>query len=243
MALLEITGLSKCFPDGRRELVVFSDANAEVYEGDFVGLWGEPRSGKSTLLRIIAGLEPPDAGSVRIGGTDLTALSQDARVRLVRGNVALAAFGWPTHRNRLVHEHLALAAAADPSVTGKGARTMARRALKRLDVLACAERRLDQLSFDEQIRVELARAIVRSPRLLLIDDPPSLPSPSEDSKLREAMAALGEQAGCAVILAASDLGVIERAQRMMSIGSGELRVMDEDGVVVPFPERTGTDGP
>ena len=243
MALLEITGLSKRFPDGRRELIVLGDVNVEVYENDFVGLWGMSRSGKSTLLRIIAGVEPPDAGSVRLDGTELTELSQDARVRLVRENMALAAFGWHSHRNRLVHEHIVLAASADPRVTGKGARAMARRALKRLDVLACAERRLDQLSFDEQIRVELARAIVRSPRLLLIDDPPSLPSPSEDGRLREAITSLGKEAGCAVILASSDLGVIERAERMMSIGSGELRVMDEAGVVVPFPDRTGTDGP
>jgi putative ABC transport system ATP-binding protein len=243
MALLEITGLIKRFPDGLRELTVFSDVNVEVYEDDFVGLWGMPRSGKSTLLRIIAGVEPPDAGSVRLDGVDLTALPQDARVRLVRENMALAAFGWQAHRNRLVHEHIALAASADSHVTGKGARAMARRALKRLDVLACAERQLDQLSFDEQIRVELARAIVRSPRLLLIDDPPSLPSPREDSQLREAITGLGGEAGCAVILASSDLGVIGRAQRMMSIGSGALRVMDEAGVVVPFPDRTGTDGP
>lgn len=243
MALLEIAGLSKRFPDGPRELKVLSGASVEVYEKDFVGLWGTPRSGKSTLLRIIAGVEPPDSGTVRIDGVELIGLAQDARVRLVRENIALATFGWPTHRNRLVHEHLALAASADPHVTGKGARGLARRALKRLEVLTCAERRLDQLSFDEQIRVELARAIVRRPRLLLIDDPPSLPSPLEDSRLRETMAMLGETADCAVILASSDLGVIERAQRMMSIGSGELRVMDEAGVVVPFPERTGTDGP
>lgn len=243
MALLEIADLSKRFPDGPRELTVLRDASVEVHEKDFAGLWGASRSGKSTLLRIIAGIEPPDSGTVRVDGVELTSLAQDARVRLVRENIALATFGWPTHRNRLVYEHLALAASADPHITGKTARGLARRALKRLDVLNCAERRLDQLSFDEQIRVELARAIVRSPRLLLIDDPPSLPSPCEDSKLREAIAALGETADCAVILASCDLGVIERAQRMMSIGSGELRVMDEPGVVVPFPDRTGTDGP
>jgi macrolide transport system ATP-binding/permease protein len=243
MALLEITGLSKRFPDGLRELVVLADVGLEVYAGDFIGLWGMPRSGKSTLLRIIAGLEPPDAGSVRLAGVELTTLAQDARVRLVRENVALAAFGWQAHRNRLVSEHVALAASANPYVTGKVARAMARRALRRLDVLSCAERRLDQLSLNEQIRAELARAIVRGPRLLLIDDPPSLPSPGEDSRLREAITALSEEKDCAVILAASDLGVIGRAQRMMAVGSGELRVMDEAGVVVPFPDRTGTDGP
>lgn len=243
MALLEITGLSKRFPDGRRELEVMRDVNVEVYEGDFVGLWGLPRSGKSTLLRIIAGLEPPDAGSMRLAGTDLTTLAQDARVRLIREHLALARFGWQAHPNRPVCEHLALAAGADPRVTGKDARAMTRRALRRLDVLGCVERKLDQLSFDEQIRVELARAIVREPKLLLIDDPPSLPSPREDSQLRAMIASLGDEVGYAVILASSDVGVIGRAKRMMSIGAGQLRIMDKPGVVVAFPERTGTDGP
>lgn len=242
MGLLEIIGLSKRFRDGLQELTVMNDVSVEIDENEFVGLWGMPRSGKSTLLRIIAGVEPPDAGRVRIDGVELTTLSQGARVRLVRENIALATFGWRAHRNRLVQEHISLAASAHPHVTGREARAMARRALTRLDVLVCAERRLDQLSFNDQIRVELARAIVRSPRLLLIDDPPSLPSPREDSQLHETIATLSEKMRCAVILASSDFDVIERAQRMMSIGSGELRLMDEAGVVVPFPDRTGTDG-
>ncbi len=243
MALLEISGLGKRFPDGLREMVVLDDVALEVFAEDFVGVWGMPRSGKSTLLRIIAGIEPADTGTIRLDGTDLASLSGGARVRLVREHIALAAFGWQGHRNRPVLEHVCLAASADPHVTGKRARAMGRRALKRLEVLTCSERRLDQLSMDEQIRVELARAIVRGPRLLLIDDPPSLPSPREDSRLREAITALGEEKGRAVILAASDVGVIARAQRMVAVGSGELRVMDEPGVVVPFPERTGTGGP
>jgi predicted ABC-type transport system involved in lysophospholipase L1 biosynthesis ATPase subunit len=241
MALLEVADLSKRYPDGSRELVVLDGVSFEVDENDFVGLWGLRRSGKSTLLRVVAGLEPPDAGSVRLDGVELIGLGQDARVRLLRKSVALAAFGLWTHRNRLVHEHVAVAASADARVTGKGARVMARRALNRLDVLDCAERRLDQLSFEEQIRVELARAIVRSPRLLLIDDPPALQSPREDSQLRELVTSLGDEIGCAVLVTSSDVGVVQRARRMMALGRGRLRTMDEPGVVVRFPDRTGTD--
>lgn len=243
MPLLEVTDLCKRYADGSHELVVLNDASFEIFAEDFIGLWGMRRAGKSTLLRILAGLEPPDSGSVRFDGVELTTLAPDARVRLLRNQLALASFGWPTYRNRSVCEHVALAACADNSMTGRSARVLARRALHRLSVVECAERPLERLSLDEQIRVELARAIVRGPRLLLIDDPPLLQSPSENAELQQLLRSLGEEPGRAVVLGACDTGPIQHAQRMMALGRGRLRTMDVPGTVLPFPDRTGTSGP
>ncbi len=243
MPLLEVTDLCKRYPDGSREFVVLDDASFEIFEDDFVGLWGPRRAGKSTLLRILAGLEAPDRGSVRFDDVELTELAPDARVRLLRNQLALASFGWQTHRNRSVCEHVALAACADNRTTGRSARVLARRALHRLSVVECAERPLDRLSLDEQIRVELARAIVRGPRLLLIDDPPVLQSPTENTELHQLLRSLGEEPGLAVMLSACDTAPIQHAQRMMALGRGRLRTMDVPGTVLPFPDRTGTGGP
>jgi putative ABC transport system ATP-binding protein len=241
--LLEVTDLCKRYPDGSRELVVLDDACFEIFEDDFVGLWGMRRAGKSTLLRILAGLEAPDSGSVRFDDVELTTLAPDARVRLLRNQLALASFGWTTHRNRSVCEHVALAASADNRITGRSARVLARQALHRLSVVQCAECPLDRLSLDEQIRVELARAIVRGPRLLLIDDPPVLQSPAENAELHKLLRSLGEETGRAVVLGACDTGPIQHTRRMMALGRGRLRTMDVPGTVLPFPDRTGTDGP
>jgi ABC-type ATPase involved in cell division len=241
--LLEATNLCKRYADGSHELVVLNEASFEVFEDDFVGLWGLRRAGKSTLLRILAGLEPPDRGSLRFEDIELTTLPPDARVRLLRNQLALASFGWPTYRNRTVCEHVALAACADNRMTGRGARVLARQALQRLAVVECAESPLERLSLGEQIRVELARAIVRGPRLLLIDDPPILQSPSENAELHELLRSLGEEPGRAVVLGACDTGPIQHTQRMMALGRGRLRTMDAPGTVLPFPDRTGTDGP
>ena len=243
MPLLEVTDLCKRYPDGSRELVVLDDASFEIFEDDFVGLWGLRRAGKSTLLRILAGLEAPDSGSVRFDDIELAELAPDARVRLLRNQLALASFGWTTHRNRSVCEHVALAACADSRMTGRSARVLARRALHRLSVVECAERPLDRLSLDEQIRVELARAIVRGPRLLLIDDPPVLQSPTENTELHKLLRSLGDEPGRAVLLSACDTGPIQHTQRMMALGRGRLRTMDVPGTVLPFPDRTGTGGP
>lgn len=243
MTLLEVNGLCKRYPDGTHELVVLDGASFDIYEGDFVGLWGMRRSGKSTLMRILAGIELPDSGSVRFDDVELTTLAPDPRARLLRDHVGLASFGWPTHRNRSVCEHVALAASADYRLTGRKARILARRALHRLAVVDCVEQPLAVLSLNEQIRVELARALVRRPRLLLVDDPPALQSPAENTELHELLSSLSKESGYTVLVAACDTGPIQGARRMMALGHGRLRMMDDPGTVLPFPDRRGAGGP
>lgn len=243
MTLLEVSDLCKRYPEGSRQLDVLEDASFEIFADDFVGLWGTRRSGKSTLLRILAGIELPDGGSVRFGDVELTTLAPDARVRLLRNHVGLASFGWSTQRNRSVCEHVALAASADPLVTGRKARVLARRALHRVEVVDSCERPLARLSLDEQIRVELARAIVRDPSLLLIDDPPGLQSPRENDALHKLLRSLGNESGRTVLIASCELAPLQGVKRMMALGLGRLRSMDDPGTVLPFPDRTGTGGP
>lgn len=243
MALLEVRGLRKRYLDGTRELCVLDGVSFDVFEGDFAGLWGPSRSGKSTLLRILAGLEPADGGSIRFDGVELTDMAPDTRARLLRNEIALASFRWPVHRNRAACEHVALAACADTRVTGRRARAQARRALHRTGVLECAERPLERLSFDEHVRVELARALVRDPSVLLIDDPPALQSPSENSKLEALVHSLHEQGKRTVLLARAEAGRLQGGVRTMALGRGRLRTIEDLGVVVQFPQRTGTGGP
>jgi ABC-type ATPase involved in cell division len=112
-----------------------------------------------------------------------------------------------------------------------------------VDVQDCYEAPLCRLSLGERIRVELARALVRRPRLLLVDDPPPLHSPSEGSDLYELMRALGEDAGRTVLLASSELDLAQRAERLMRLSRGDLRVMDRQATIVEFPKprSTGTE--
>jgi putative ABC transport system ATP-binding protein len=240
--MLEVSGLGKRYPEGVREREVLRDVSFEIFAGDSVGLWGTARSGKSTLLRILAGIEPPDSGSVRFDDVELTTLAHDAKIRFLRDRVGLASFGWSSHRNRLVCEHVALAASADPGMTGRKARVLARRALSRVEA-DCADRTLERLSLDEHIRVELARALVRAPRLLLIDDPPRLQSPHENTALYELLRSLSDEPDQTVLVASCELQPLQGAKRMMAIGQGRLRRMDDPGTVIEFPDRTGTDGP
>ncbi|MGA7703259.1 MAG: ATP-binding cassette domain-containing protein, partial [Solirubrobacteraceae bacterium] len=88
--LLTVAHATKRYVDGRHEMLVLDRVSLEIDEGDFVGMWGPKRSGKSTLLRIMAGLEQPEEGEVRFAGRPLRAMSARERARQLRhGGIAL----------------------------------------------------------------------------------------------------------------------------------------------------------
>lgn len=241
--MFEVTGLRRAYPDGSRELVVLDDVSFKLEPGDFAGLYGKRRSGKSTLLRIAAGIEPPDSGSVRVEGRDLASMSPNKRAEFLRERVALAhSFFGGSERNRLVSERVGMALRIDGDTTGRQATRQAHESLREMGVQDCYNAPLCRLSLGERIRVELARALVRRPQVLLVDDPPPLQSPSEGSDLYELLRSIGEESGRTVVLASSELDLAQQAHRLMRLSQGDLRVMDRQATVFEFPvPRSGTE--
>lgn len=84
MSLLELEHVSKRAHDGWRQIVVLDDVSLELDAGETLGVWGMRRSGKSTLLRIAAGRDLPDEGSVNFDGSEITRVSADKRAKLRR---------------------------------------------------------------------------------------------------------------------------------------------------------------
>jgi putative ABC transport system ATP-binding protein len=209
----------------------------EVDAGDFVGVWGPRRSGKTTLLRVAAGIEAPNAGAVCFDGHVLTRMGAGERARLLRTNgIAHVSGDWRPQLSQLVVDSVAMSLLSD-RMSLREARPLARRALTRVGAGDCADVATSRLSQGERIRVALARAIVREPRLLLIDEPAVSPSPLECDELYELLRSLARERRLAVVVASEDLEALEGARRIMSISNGELRSMDPAGVVLAFPER------
>jgi predicted ABC-type transport system involved in lysophospholipase L1 biosynthesis ATPase subunit len=233
--LLTVAQVTKRYVDGRHEMLVLDRVSLEIDAGDFVGMWGPKRSGKSTLLRVMAGIEQPDEGEIRFDGRPLQAMSARERSRQLRhGGIALVSSEWRTQIVRPAIELVATACASD-GTSMRRARASARKALTRVGGSDFADVRTDRLTLGERLRTALAMALVREPRLLLMDEPAVLPGPLESNELSSLLHSLGEDPDLAVVIASESLAALSGTSRTMAVSSGEVRSMDQDGVLVRFP--------
>jgi NitT/TauT family transport system ATP-binding protein len=230
MALLEAIDISKHYPDGTDSHCVVENANFEIFHDDFVGLWGKRWAGKSTLLRILSGQERPDRGRVIFNGTRLT-----GPIDRAREDIAVASFGRRSPGDLIVSSYVVPGERQRDYPAGNDPSQMAREALDRVGALGFESRRLGELSWEQYIRVELAKALTCKPKLLLIDDPPRLHKPRQNQAISDLIAMLGEDPDHALLVASSELDLTIRADRNMIIGGGRLRVMGESATVIPFP--------
>ena len=172
-ALLEADGLTKAFGG----LVAVSNMSLAVSPGEVLGLIGPNGSGKTTLLNLIAGTIRCDAGTIRIGGEDVTRLPNHLRVRR-RINRTFQLVRMPPNLPAIVGVMAGVMYGAEPKPY-KEAEYEAAGILGELNLLLKAGHRLDQLTYIEQKRVELARALATKPRVLLLDEWLSGLSPGE----------------------------------------------------------------
>ena len=214
MTRLELRGLTKIFPDGTRAV---SDVDLVVDHGVLLVMVGPSGCGKTTLLRMVAGLEEPSAGEVVIDGSVVNA------VRTSRRDIALASQGYALYPHMTVSENIGFPLMIDGlhrREIDQHVRAVAR-VLQIDDVL---DRRPRQLSGGQQQRTAMARALVRGPRLLLLDEPMS----NLDAKLRD-------QTGSVIVgiqrrLALTTLMVTHDQHEAMAMGD-RLAVM-RDGRIV-----------
>ncbi len=190
---LRIEHISKRFDD----FVAVNDVSLDIYEGEFFSLLGGSGCGKTTLLRMLAGLEMPSAGRVLIDGRDVTRLPPYERPV----NMMFQSYALFPHMN--VFNNVAFGLKQD-RVRKAEIRERVDEVLAMVELSAFAERRPDQLSGGQRQRVALARALVKRPRLLLLDEPLA----ALDKKLRERtqleLARIQERVGVTFVLVTHD---------------------------------------
>lgn len=216
MSLLELDGVGRLHVHRGRQHVLLHNVSLELDAGELVVVWGPRRCGRSTLLRVAAGIEPPDAGAIRFAGHELTG----ADTALGRG-IGYCQRGIRGTEARDVLEQLLVAQLAR-GVTQAQARSRVFAALERAGAAECASLGMHELDVAEAARVALARALVLKPALLLVDDPIRGIDVAERDSVLSLLRSLADE-GMAVLAATDDATGLSGADRALSLSEGMLR--------------------
>lgn len=216
MSLLSIDDVGKRYRRGRREYVALKGVSMSIEHGEMVGVLGTRKSGRSTLLRIAAGLERPDHGTVRFEGVDLSSAGNITGRRL-----AFCRRSFSELEGDRVLDHVAAGLLAQ-HVSLPAARRAAERALARAGAADCARMKPYELDGGETMRVAIARALITSPTMLVIDEPTATVGLLQSDPVLRLLRSIADD-GVAVLMSTADAICLSDVDRAMSLDEGELR--------------------
>jgi putative ABC transport system ATP-binding protein len=218
-ALIEVDHVTKQVSDSTGTLTILHDIHFSLGARESVAIVGASGSGKSTLLSIVAGLDVPSTGTVRLAGQDLFTLDEDARAAVRAQNVGFVfqSFQLLTNLNALENVMLPL------ELLGRhDARAKAREMLERVGLGERLTHYPKVLSGGEQQRVALARAFVVRPVVLLADEPTGSLDFATGERVMELMFELNREAGTTLVLVTHDREIARRCQQQIRIEAGRV---------------------
>ncbi|MDH5824821.1 ABC transporter ATP-binding protein [Luteimonas sp. RD2P54] len=216
---LEVAGLGKRVPLPSGELTILDGVGFRIAHGDSVAIIGASGSGKSTLLSLLAGLDTPSSGEVRLDGVPLSTLDEDgrARVRARKVGFVFQSFQLLPSLTALENAMLPLELRGDADARGPAEETLRKVGLG--ERLGHYPR---QLSGGEQQRVALARAFVTGPSLLFADEPTGNLDTRTGQAIIELLFAMNAEAGTTLVLVTHDEHLASRCGRVLRLDGGRL---------------------
>jgi putative ABC transport system ATP-binding protein len=212
--------LGKSVANGAATLAILQDIDLAVMPGEAVAILGASGSGKSTLLGLLAGLDTPTAGSVRLDGEELFALDEDGRAGLRKRLVGFVfqSFQLLPPLNAIENVMLPLELGGDPDAERK-----AREMLQRVGLGERLKHYPKTLSGGEQQRVALARAFVMRPKLLLADEPTGNLDATTGADIIDLIFRLNAEEGTTLVLVTHDEALSRRCARQLRLAAGRLQ--------------------
>jgi putative ABC transport system ATP-binding protein len=228
--MIELYKVSKTVPSGTESLTILHSLDLVIPDGQFVAVVGPSGSGKSTLLGLIAGLDAPTSGEIRIDNQAINAMSEDALAEL-RGRK----IGFVFQSFHLIPSLTALENIMVPmEIAGfRDAERRARRLLEDVDLVARAHHYPSQLSGGERQRVAIARAVANEPKIVLADEPTGNLDSRNGRHVFDLMVELNRRRGITLLLVTHDHELAREATRIISLRDGR--------VVSDSKQKTGDD--
>ena len=217
--IVEAVGLVKQVVSDGRALNIVDHVSLSVFPGESVAIVGVSGSGKSTLLGLLAGLDTPSSGTVRLDGEELTALSEDGRAA-----VRARALGFVFQTFQLLPALTAIENVMLPlELAGRAdAREAARALLERVGLGARITHYPKQLSGGEQQRVAIARAIAKRPQVLLCDEPTGALDYETGKLVLEVIAKVNAELGTTAMVITHNAAIAGMADRVLRLGNGKI---------------------
>lgn len=219
--IVEIINISKSYRRGDRTIPVLVDINLDIGEGEFLALMGPSGSGKSTLLNLIAALDHADSGTIRVGGVDITALSENELAEWRAVNV-----GFIFQFYNLIPVLTAFENVELPLLLTGLSRKEREEHVEMALRIVNLEERMDhypaQLSGGEQQRVAIARAIVTDPTILVADEPTGDLDKVAAREILELMDRLNRESRKTIIMVTHDPRAAEKAKVIRRLEKGFL---------------------
>ena len=215
--MIAVEQLSKSVSDSTGVLDILRDINLSFAESETVAIVGASGSGKSTLLSILAGLDTPSRGTVRLQGQDMFALSEDDRAALRAQKMGFVFQSFQLLGNLTALENVML------PLELAGARDARARATQMMERVGLGQRLNHYpklMSGGEQQRVALARAFVVEPAVLLADEPTGSLDFATGQTIMELMFALNRERGTTLILVTHDRSIAAQCERSITIEAG-----------------------
>lgn len=219
--IVEIEHLAKSYRRGRQVVPVLTDITLSIAAGDFTALMGPSGSGKSTLLNLIAGIDKPDSGTLRVAGLDITALSESELASWRASHIGFIFQFYNLMPVLTAFENVELPLL----LTNLSRRERRERAAMTLDMVGLGDR-LDhipgELSGGQQQRVAIARAIVTDPVLIAADEPTGDLDRNSAAEVLDLMQRLNRELGKTIIMVTHDAHAARQARTIVHLEKGEL---------------------
>lgn len=217
--VIEVNHLSKAVTDSTGTLEILRDIHFSLQPQETAAIVGASGSGKSTLLSMLAGLDTPSQGTVRVQGQDIFALDEDARAALRGQKIGFVFQSFQLLPNLTALENVMLPL----ELAGvRAARQQAQEMLQRVGLGQRLQHYPKLLSGGEQQRVALARAFVVQPAVLLADEPSGSLDHATGAAVMDLMLQLNREQGTTLVLVTHDRWIAAQCERILTIEAGRL---------------------
>jgi putative ABC transport system ATP-binding protein len=219
--IVEIKNLSKSYRRGSQILPVLNGLSLDIDEGEFMALMGPSGSGKTTLLNLIAGIDKADSGSVRVGGVEITTLSETELAQWRAHNVGFIFQFYNLIPVLSAYENVELPLLLT-GLSKRERRAHVEVALRVVNLSDRMEHYPGQLSGGQQQRVAIARAVVTDPAILVADEPTGDLDRQSAEEILELMEQLVHELGKTIIMVTHDPRAANKAHVIKHLDKGVL---------------------